>query len=55
MGIGLRYVFRTLKYQFGEEAEIHMESSPGEGTLVTLKLPVKGNKEERHLESSYRG
>lgn len=41
MGIGLNYVNRMLKYQFGEAASFHIDSELGAGTTVSLRLPVQ--------------
>ncbi|MWV44481.1 sensor histidine kinase [Paenibacillus sp. HJL G12] len=46
MGIGMPYVIRTLKYQYGDSAEIQIRSQHGEGTsiiiIIPLPLPTKG-------------
>jgi len=40
LGIGLQYVIRMLAFQFGPEAGLHIESVPGQGTTIILRLPV---------------
>jgi two-component system, sensor histidine kinase YesM len=40
MGIGMNYVKRILESYYAGQAELCIESKPGEGTLVTLSLPV---------------
>ena len=40
MGIGLSYVFSMVKVYYGEDATISIESSPGRGTTVELRVPV---------------
>ncbi|MFD0958401.1 sensor histidine kinase [Paenibacillus chungangensis] len=42
LGIGLPYVVRTLQFHFGEKANLSMESEPGYGTTVILRLPIAG-------------
>ncbi len=39
-GIGFNYVMNMVKVTYGEEADINIESSPGEGTLITLRIPI---------------
>lgn len=39
-GIGMQNVHQRLKYMFGEPYGIGIESSPGHGTTVTLRLPL---------------
>ncbi|MFE5322029.1 sensor histidine kinase [Paenibacillus sp. NPDC056579] len=40
MGIGLQYVYRMLKFQFGSEASLHIYSTVGAGTTIVLRLPI---------------
>ncbi|RIX51036.1 sensor histidine kinase [Paenibacillus nanensis] len=40
MGIGMKYVKRILKANYGEEARLHIRSEVGKGTVVSLRLPV---------------
>ena len=40
LGVGLFNVNRRIKLNFGEEYGLHITSSPGHGTLVTLTLPI---------------
>lgn len=42
MGIGLNYVHRMLKAQYGEQAQLVIESELGTGTSILLILPIKG-------------
>ncbi len=39
-GIGMQNVHQRLQYMFGDEYGIGIESKPGEGTRVTLRLPL---------------
>ncbi|MDR0269903.1 histidine kinase [Paenibacillus sp.] len=39
MGIGMPYVIRTLKYQYGESAGIDIKSRSGEGTSIIITIP----------------
>lgn len=38
-GIGLRYVRSMLETFYGDKARLHMESTPNQGTTVTMYLP----------------
>lgn len=38
-GIGLKNINKRLEYYFGDRWDFHIESTPGQGTLVTIKLP----------------
>ncbi|MCS7462101.1 histidine kinase [Paenibacillus doosanensis] len=40
LGIGLQYVYRMVKFQFGPEASFHIESAKGAGTTIRLRLPA---------------
>ncbi|WP_051620903.1 sensor histidine kinase [Paenibacillus sp. UNC451MF] len=40
LGIGLQYVYRMVKFQFGAEASFHIESTIGSGTTIRLRLPI---------------
>lgn len=42
MGIGLNYVHRMLKAQYGDQAQLVIESELGTGTSILLILPIKG-------------
>ncbi|KRE69565.1 sensor histidine kinase [Paenibacillus sp. Soil750] len=42
MGIGLQYVYRMVKFQFGPAASFHIESTIGAGTTIVLRLPIGG-------------
>ena len=46
-GIGLRYVKTVLSAMFGDRAQIHIESTIGGGTRVTLRLPIDPAPQER--------
>jgi two-component system sensor histidine kinase YesM len=41
LGIGLNYVYRMVKFQFGAAASFHIESRAGVGTTVRLRLPIR--------------
>jgi len=57
LGIGLRYVKQMLAVYYGGEAELAMESAPGEGTRVTIRLPdeMKGGQRDEHNPGVDRG
>lgn len=40
MGIGLNYVKRMIESQYGEQASLQIHSVQGEGTSITLRLPI---------------
>ncbi|MGV2884412.1 histidine kinase [Paenibacillus taichungensis] len=42
MGIGLNYVHRMLQAQYGDQAQLVIESELGTGTSILLILPIKG-------------
>jgi two-component system sensor histidine kinase YesM len=42
MGIGLNYVHRMLHAQYGDQAQLVIESELGTGTSILLILPIKG-------------
>ncbi|MCP3781166.1 sensor histidine kinase [Paenibacillus sp. MZ03-122A] len=42
MGIGLNYVHRMLRAQYGDQAQLVIESELGTGTSILLILPIKG-------------
>ncbi|ADM70214.1 putative sensor-like histidine kinase [Paenibacillus polymyxa E681] len=42
MGIGLNYVHRMLRAQYGDQAQLVIESELGTGTRILLILPIKG-------------
>ncbi|QYK62224.1 histidine kinase [Paenibacillus sp. S25] len=42
MGIGLNYVHRMLSAQYGDQAQLVIESELGTGTSILLILPIKG-------------
>ncbi|MNR46839.1 Autoinducer 2 sensor kinase/phosphatase LuxQ [compost metagenome] len=42
MGIGLQYVYRMVKFQFGAGASFDIKSTVGEGTTISLRLPIGG-------------
>lgn len=46
MGIGVQYVLRMLRFQYGEEAEFRIESGKGEGTAMIIILPVTAGDEQ---------
>ena len=45
-GIGLNYVYKTVKSNYGAEGELIITSKKGEGTSIQVTLPM--NKEEVH-------
>jgi two-component system sensor histidine kinase YesM len=45
MGIGMNYVKRVIETQYGKSAELKIKSVIGEGTTVSLSLPVVGGTE----------
>jgi two-component system, sensor histidine kinase YesM len=46
MGIGMPYVVRTLKYLYGDDADIHIKSKTGEGTSITITIPAVHTEKE---------
>ncbi|UVI31703.1 sensor histidine kinase [Paenibacillus spongiae] len=48
MGIGVQYVLRMIQFQYGEEAQLLIESNKGSGTTITLLLPMNEKEDERH-------
>jgi two-component system, sensor histidine kinase YesM len=40
MGIGLKYVYRMVKFQFGTAASFRISSQVGSGTTISLRLPI---------------
>jgi len=54
LGIGIQYVFRMLRHQFGDEAQFQIDSVVGSGTNITLRLPYR-RKEWEHDERAGRG
>ncbi|MFC5406370.1 sensor histidine kinase [Cohnella soli] len=48
MGIGLYYVNRMIRTQYGDDASFDIRSQPGEGTTMFIKIPLehKGKMEE---------
>ncbi|RJX38990.1 sensor histidine kinase [Paenibacillus pinisoli] len=40
MGIGMKYVKRILRASYGDEAKLNIRSEVGQGTVVSLRLPV---------------
>jgi two-component system LytT family sensor kinase len=45
-GVGLRNVERRLQGQYGSAASLSIESAPGHGTTVELRLPVTSSSRE---------
>lgn len=54
-GIGLKNVKERLQIIYGRLFEMEMTSSPGAGTKIVLKIPLKGWEEERHAEGDAGG
>jgi len=42
LGIGLNYVYKTLKTHYGSDGELIITSVKGEGTSIEVILPIKG-------------
>jgi LytS/YehU family sensor histidine kinase len=40
LGVGLQNIERRLAYQYGAAASLTVESTPGRGTIVTIRVPV---------------
>jgi sensor histidine kinase YesM len=40
-GVGLRNVERRLECRYGRDAALSIQSTPGEGTTVVIRLPVE--------------
>ena len=45
-GIGLRNINERLRYQFGPEYRVVIESQKGTGTTIRLKIPIENDREE---------
>jgi sensor histidine kinase YesM len=45
-GVGLRNVERRLQGQYGSSASLSIESAPGRGTTVEVRLPVTSSSRE---------
>ncbi|WP_409340490.1 sensor histidine kinase [Paenibacillus sp. MBLB4367] len=41
MGIGLYYVNRMIRTQYGEDASFDIRSKPGEGTAMSIRIPLE--------------
>ncbi|QJC51514.1 sensor histidine kinase [Paenibacillus albicereus] len=46
LGIGLSFVDRSIRTHFGEPYRLHAASSPGEGTTMSIILPIRSHEEE---------
>ncbi|MYL39936.1 sensor histidine kinase [Halobacillus litoralis] len=44
-GFGLYNVNKRLEYMHGEEAKLHIESKPGQGTIISFILPLEEKEE----------
>ncbi|WP_405450737.1 sensor histidine kinase [Paenibacillus sp. HJGM_3] len=42
MGIGIHYVNRMIKVQYGDQASLTITSGPGSGTSIVLLIPITG-------------
>ncbi|UVI30173.1 sensor histidine kinase [Paenibacillus spongiae] len=47
-GLGTRNVFKRLELFYGKKDMISIQSEPGQGTTVTIRIPAAG-KEDRHV------
>ncbi|MFD2671152.1 sensor histidine kinase [Marinicrinis sediminis] len=45
LGIGMRYVKRMLKSNYGDQATLRIKSEKGKGTIVFLSFPITGGEE----------
>lgn len=45
MGIGMKYVKRILRANYGDSAGLFIKSDLGKGTVVTLRLPINGREQ----------
>ncbi len=45
--MGLKNSYRRLKSYYGDKATLRIQSEKGEGTLVTVMIPVKQEEEEK--------
>lgn len=54
--IGLANVYQRLKLQFGDQADLHIESEPGRGTAVHMHWPIQlcGEECDSHAQSPAR-
>ncbi|MFD0711424.1 sensor histidine kinase [Paenibacillus sp. GCM10027626] len=41
IGIGLNYVYRMIKAHYGEESQFHIDTRIGQGTVITLRIPLQ--------------
>ena len=48
-GVGLKNIHQRLKLNYGDAYGIEVSSRPGEGTIVTLRLPARGEDESAWL------
>ena len=39
-GVGISFIYSSLKTYFGDEGKIHFSSKPGEGTQVDIEMPL---------------
>lgn len=46
MGIGIYYVHRMMKAQYGDAASFAIESLPGQGTTMILRIPAHATREQ---------
>jgi two-component system LytT family sensor kinase len=49
-GVGLRNVERRLRGQYGSAASLSIESVPGRGTLVELRIPITSSPQQHAAE-----
>lgn len=53
-GIGTRNVFKRLQLFYGSGGLVDIESGPGQGTKVTIRIPAGGEERTTHVQSDDR-
>ncbi|WDZ55543.1 sensor histidine kinase [Paenibacillus polymyxa] len=54
-GLGMQNVFRRLQLFYGKEGIVEIRSSPGRGTTITIRIPVKKESEQTDVSVVNRG
>lgn len=58
-GLGTRNVFKRLQLFYGKENLVEIRSHPGEGTVITIRIPARNSAEQggdhRHAQTADRG